>query len=63
VSSKEPSNGDRIASHAVVGIVTGPVIGNKAGCPGFIVGAVAGVVAHEALDAPVAGLIADLDIG
>jgi hypothetical protein len=63
MSKGKPSGNDRIVSHAVVGVVTGAAVGSQKGWPGFFIGAALGVVAHEALDAPVAGLIADLDLG
>ena len=63
MSSHQPNKNDRLISHAAVGLLTGVAVGSQKGWPGFIVGAVVGVVAHEAFDAPMAGLIADLDLG
>lgn len=61
--NRQPSQTDRIVSHAIVGLAAGAAAGRKAGWPGFIAGAAVAVAAHEILDAPVAGLIADLDLG
>ena len=63
MNSKQPSDGDRLVSHAAVGLVSGALVGSQKGWPGFIIGAALGVAAHEALDAPVAGIIADLGLG
>lgn len=63
MGNRQPSGNDRLISHALVGVVAGAAVGSQKGWPGFVVGAIVGVVTHEALDAPVAGLIADLDWG
>lgn len=63
MSNTPPSQSDRLISHAIVGIAAGAVVGSKKGWAGFIVAMIVTVMAHEALDAPVAGLVADLDLG
>lgn len=59
-NQNQPSRTDRIIAHAVVGVGVGALVGKRTGLWGFIVGAVVGVVVHEALDAPAAQVVADI---
>lgn len=60
MAKKQPSDADRLVAHALVGLGSGVVVGQKAGFPGFLVGAVAGVIAHVLFDAPLALALAEL---
>lgn len=60
MAQKQPSNADRVVAHAIVGLGTGAVVGQKAGFPGFILGTLAGIIAHALLDAPLAAAIAEV---
>jgi hypothetical protein len=60
MATREPSDADRLLSHLVVAAVAGLIGGKISGLPGAIVGAVVAAVAHYELDAPFAGVIADI---
>lgn len=60
MAKTQPSKTDRVVAHALVGVCTGVVFSQKAGFPGFIVGAIAGVIAHAFFDAPLAVAIAEI---
>jgi hypothetical protein len=59
-NSPKPDGIDRAVSHAVVSVGAGLLGLRLAGPLGFVAGAVLGLVAHEALDAPLAQAVADL---
>lgn len=63
MNTNQPSRDDRLISHAVVALASGAVVGSQKGLAGFVGGAVVGVLVHEAFDAPLADLIADLNLG
>jgi hypothetical protein len=56
----QPDPATRLLSHAIVGLLTGAAVGQKRGVGGFVLIAVLGAAAHEALDAPLAQLLTDL---
>jgi len=56
----QPDGEDRIISHVLVALVVGLLVGRKRGIQGFLIGAVAGAVGHELLDAPIANLVAEI---
>lgn len=58
----QPDPEARWLSHALVGVAVGAVVGKSAGTAGFIVAALTTMVVHEALDAPVAVVLADLGV-
>lgn len=60
MTNRRPTATDRTVSHLLVGLLAGAVVGQKAGIAGFIVGGLAAALLHEALDAPVAKVVADL---
>jgi uncharacterized protein YcfJ len=60
MAAKQPINLDRSVAHAVVGLVAGGIVGRKAGLQGFVAAAVITVMAHVALDSPLAGLVAEV---
>jgi hypothetical protein len=60
VKNRRPTETDRIVSHLVVGLVAGALVGQKTGLWGFIIAGVLAAVAHELLDAPLAGVIAEI---
>lgn len=56
---KHPTSDQRLASHLIVGIA-GAIVGSRvAGVPGIIVGAILPPLLHQAIDAPLATVIAD----
>lgn len=60
MAGKQPSEGDRLVAHAIVGVGTGLAVGKKSGFAGFIVGAIVGIFAHAIFDAPLATVIAEI---
>jgi hypothetical protein len=54
-----PDRTARWISHAAVGFAAGVLVGKKTGTGGLIVGSVAAVLLHEALDAPLAVLLSE----
>lgn len=58
-NQNQPADLDRVISHVLVGLAVGAIVSRKAGKWGFLVGALASAVAHELLDAPVAGIVAE----
>ena len=61
--SRQPSQADRAVAHAIVGAAVAAVVGKQAGLLAGLASAVLAMIVHEAVDAPVAGLIADLGMG
>jgi hypothetical protein len=59
-SDGKPDGADRVVSHAAVSVGVGLLGLKLAGPLGFVAGAVLGLLAHEALDAPLAQAVADL---
>ncbi len=60
-----PSRADPAArwlSHLLVGLAAGALVGRKAGPTGFVLAALLTGFAHEALDAPMAGVLAELGL-
>lgn len=64
MSSKQrkPDPAARWTSHLVVGLAVGAAVGKKTNVAGSIVFALAAVIAHEALDAPVAEFLSELGV-
>lgn len=58
---RQPDPGTRLVSHAIVGLAAGAITGRRSGLVGFLITAVIAAASHEALDAPVAQLLTDLD--
>jgi hypothetical protein len=59
--NNKPTQADRLISHTLVGLAVAFIASQIiSGAPGAIIGFVAGVIAHDELDAPVAQVIADL---
>lgn len=59
---RQPDPQARWLSHAVVGAAAGAAVGRNAGAVGSVVAALTTILLHEALDAPVAGVLADLGV-
>jgi Na+/H+ antiporter NhaA len=59
-NGRQPDPQTRFASHLLVGLAVGSVAGKKSGLFAFAFAAIASVLAHEVLDAPVAQLLTDL---
>ena len=58
MTQKQPDQTARWISHALVGFAASALIGKKAGGAGAILGFVLAIIAHDALDAPVAQAVA-----
>jgi hypothetical protein len=59
-NQSRPNSTDRIISHLIVGLAVGLLVARKAGASGLVFGALLAMGAHEALDAPMAVLVADV---
>ncbi len=60
MAGKQPSDADKLVAHGIVGVGSGLLAGQKAGVVGFVLGAALGIFAHVLLDAPLAGVIAQI---
>jgi hypothetical protein len=58
---KRPTPQTRLLSHVIVGLFAGAVISHNTKASFFPIAAILCACAHEALDAPVAQVLTDLD--
>ena len=56
----QPDHAARFLSHLVVGLVAGALVGKRSGFGSFLAYGLVAAALHEALDAPVAGVLSDL---
>jgi hypothetical protein len=60
MANKTPTEADTVISHLLVSGAVAAAGAKLSGLPGALIGAVLGYVLHQAFDAPLAGVIADL---
>ena len=60
MTARKPNSSERIAAHVIVGLAVGALFYKKSGFGGSLLLALLAVLAHEALDAPLAQLLAEL---
>ena len=58
-SRSRPDSTARTVSHLLVGLAATTILSRKAGLLGGVLGGALTAVAHEAFDAPLAGVLAD----
>lgn len=59
---RRPDPVTRWVSHVLVGAAAGLLVGQRSGPIGGVISALVAIAAHEELDAPVAGVLADLGL-
>jgi hypothetical protein len=60
MANRQPSDTDRFIGHSLVGLLGGYGGLRIGGIPGFIAGAIVGIVARHELDEPVAKIVTEL---
>lgn len=61
-SASHPDPAARALSHLLVGLAAAAVLARQAGLAGGVLGGLLTVAAHEALDAPLAGVLAEIGV-